>query len=310
MPRFEVHRSTKIEALPETVYETLVDFRTWATWSPWLCAEPEASVIVSENPRAVGSNYCWSGSIVGTGEIQHKLLEPGRRIIDELCILKPWKSKSEVGFLLEPDGEGTRVTWFMKGSLPWFLFWMIPQLEPLIGMDYERGLRMLKEWVETGRVDSRTQLRGIEPIGPLRMAGVKRQCAFRELPDSMSAAFEEVRQCYRQHGLATDTEAISVYHLRDFKSNRCEYTAGYLLPEEPGRLPRELLSWSIPSLRAVRVTHTGRYVHLGNAWSTGHQFVRYRHHKLAKVDSFEIYRNKPGQTLDHDLVTDVYIPLR
>jgi hypothetical protein len=57
--------------------------------------------------------------------------------------------------------------------MPWFLFWMISQMEVFIGMDYERGLKMLKEWIETGSILSTTKICGIESVGPLKMAGLR-----------------------------------------------------------------------------------------------------------------------------------------
>ena len=77
MPAFEVQRSIVINAPPEKVFDTVVDFGTWTTWSPWLCAEPEAEVTVSEDPSSVGSTYEWTGEIVGAGIIEHRQLEPG-----------------------------------------------------------------------------------------------------------------------------------------------------------------------------------------------------------------------------------------
>ena len=55
-------------------------------------------------------------------------------------------------------------------------------------MDYERGLRMLKEWIETGEILSETTIRGIETVGPLRMAGVRKTCPVSEIGTSMKAA--------------------------------------------------------------------------------------------------------------------------
>ena len=37
---------------------------------------------------------------------------------------------------------------------------MKPQMETFIGMDYERGLKMLKEWIETDKIESMTRVRG------------------------------------------------------------------------------------------------------------------------------------------------------
>lgn len=45
-------------------------------------------------------------------------------------------------------------------------------MKTFIGMDYERGLKMLKEWIETGTVLSKTNARGIETVRPMRMAGI------------------------------------------------------------------------------------------------------------------------------------------
>ncbi|MEZ6060927.1 MAG: SRPBCC family protein [Planctomycetaceae bacterium] len=65
MPKFHVQRSITIDASPEEVFDRVADFGTWTTWSPWLCAEPDAEVKVSEDSSSEGSVYSWSGQIVG-----------------------------------------------------------------------------------------------------------------------------------------------------------------------------------------------------------------------------------------------------
>ena len=67
-------------------------------------------------------------------------------------------------------------------------------MEVFIGMDYERGLKMLKEWIETGQVLSKTTIPGVESVGPLRMAGVRKTCPISEVGPSMGAAFAEATQ--------------------------------------------------------------------------------------------------------------------
>ena len=194
MPRYDVQRSIQINAPPEQVFETVSDYGSWTTWSPWLCAEPDAQVTVSGDSSSVGSIYSWKGKIVGEGELEHRQLQPGRLIEDEIRFVKPFRSQSQVAFELEAVGEGTKITWQMRGSLPWFLFWMLPQMEVLIGMDYERGLKMLKEWIETGQILSQTKIRGVESVGPLQMAGVRKSCAMSEIGPSMEAAFAEAEK--------------------------------------------------------------------------------------------------------------------
>ncbi len=115
MTRFHVQRSIHIQAAPERVFDCVADFGTWTTWSPWLCADSAAQVCVSEDPSSVGSVYSWKGEIVGEGEIEHRQLQPGRLIEDEIRFVKPFRSQSQVAFEMEPAGEGTRITWHMRG---------------------------------------------------------------------------------------------------------------------------------------------------------------------------------------------------
>ncbi len=310
MSRYEVCRSIPLDASPEKVFDTVADYGTWTQWLPWLCAEPTAQVRVSDDSASVGSIYAWKGEIVGEGEIEHRQLLPHRRIVDEIRFVKPYPSQSEVTFDIESAGDGTQITWQMRGSLPWFLFWMRSQMERFLGMDYERGLRMLKEFVETGTVLSQTEIRGIETIGPLRIAGVRQQCSFQDVGSSMSAAFAEVEQKFAQHNLATGGEGISVYHRMDLKSQVFEYTSGFSVPESVDPGPAGLATCLLPQTRALAVGHSGRYDNLGNAWSAVYQYARSKKLKQNSINAFEIYRNDPHETSPSDLRTDVYLPVK
>lgn len=310
MPKFHVHRSTEIIADPDKVFEVLSDFGTWTTWSPWLCAEPEAEVTISSDSSSVGSTYAWSGNVVGAGEMEHLRLEPGRKIEDVIRFSKPFKSTSQVSFDIEPVGDTTRVTWHMHGSMPWLLFWMIPQIETGIGMDYERGLKMLKEWIETGEIQSQTNIRGIETVGPLKVVGVRKTCLFDNIGPSMEAAFQEATEKMTQAQLPLDGEAFSIYHHMDTKARTFDYTSGFSVPESIGEISSEFSIWSIPQVQALAVQHLGRYDHLGNSWSAAHQCARYQKLKQSKAGAFEIYRNNCATTLPGELITDIYLPLQ
>jgi predicted transcriptional regulator YdeE len=310
MSRYHVYRSTHIHAAPERVFAVVADYGTWPSWSPWLCCEPDAEIQVSDNPSSVGSGYSWRGEIVGQGEIEHQQLQPDRLIEDEIRFIKPFRSRARVVFEIAPEGDGTKITWHMYGSVPWFLFWMRPQVEVFIGMDFERGLRMLKEWIETGSVLSQTKIRGVESVGPLQLAGVRKRCSFGDIGSAMDASFAEVMQSLVANGIPTDGFAMAVYHKMDLHSRHFDFTAGVSIPEgsQPGG--HGLSSLSIPVTDALVVEHLGRYENLGNAWSAAFQHARAKKLKQSKLPPFEIYRNDPNRVSAADLRTDVYLPLR
>lgn len=309
MGSFHVERSIEIAAPPEKVFATIADFGTWKTWSPWLCAEPDAHVEVTADASSVGSVYSWRGQIVGEGEIEHRELNAPQRIEEEIRFAKPFKSKSRVEFEFEQTSEGTRVTWHMYGSLPWFLFFMRTMMVTFIGMDYERGLKMLKEWIETGEILSQTTIRGIEPVGPLRMAGIRNKCAMSEIASLMEEALCHSLQQFQDNGLPLDGQVMTVYHHFNFKTGTLDFTSGISLPDSVD-VPPGMSVWSIPSVNALAVEHVGKYEHLGNAWSAAHQYARYHKLKQSKAGTFEIYRNNPEETPPAELRTDIYLPLK
>lgn len=310
MPKFNVSRSIRIDAPQQQVFDTVADYGTWTTWSPWLCVEPDAKVTVSEDTNSVGSGYAWEGEVVGAGELEHLKLVGCERIEDEIRFLKPWKSKSSVSFDVKAQGEGTQLSWHMAGSLPWFMFWMKPMMETLIGMDYDRGLKMLKESIETGSVSSKVEVHGVQDVGPIRMAGVGSSCSVDDVADDMNRTITQAQQLLSGQGLPTE-EGISVYTGFNMKQRTFTYVTGFMIPDSaPQELPG-LKTWSIPKLSAFRVDHIGCYVHLGNAWNAANQIVRNKKLKQSKVGTFEVYRKSPTDTDNpKEYETEIYLPLK
>lgn len=309
MPKYHVDRSIQIDASPQKVFAAAADFGTWTTWSPWLVAEPDAEVKVSENPSDVGAVYSWNGEVTGQGEVEHKELQCPTKIVDEIRFLKPFKSVAQVGFDIEAAGDGARITWNMDGAMPWFLFWMIPMMKTFIGMDYERGLKMLKEWLETGEIQSKTNIHGTTTVGPLKVAGIRQKAAMKDLGPSMQKAIARATEQLEAAGISTCEGMISVYHHLDMKNQIFDYTTGYVI-SETDTAPDGMSVWSLPECQAFHVEHIGKYENLGNAWSAANQHVRYRKMKQSKVGAYEVYRNSPEDTPAAELRTDVYLPLK
>lgn len=308
MPAYQVERSVVINADPETVFDTVADFGTWTTWSPWLGIDKDAVVTVSDDPRSVQSVYQWSGELVGQGAMEHVELSPPNSIIDELRIAKPFKSRSKVTFRCTPDAGGTRLTWTMDGNLPWFLFFMKGMMKTFIGMDYERGLRMVRELIETGTVLSETEIVGIEDMDARQIMGVRAVASTDDVGPAMRDAFDTVNAAVKMMP-AAQRGMMSAYHPCDLKQGKFDFTAGYAVGEGD-RVPDELTVCHIPAGRFLHVRHTGCYNNLGNAWSGAHQYARYKKIKLANRESFETYANSAETTAAEDLVTDIYLPLK
>ena len=309
MPDFHVDRSIVINAPVEEVFDSVADFSQWTRWSPWLCADKAAEVTVSDEPSSVGAIYKWVGELVGEGEMEHQKLQRPTRIDNEIRIAKPFKSRSQVVFEFVPQGDATKITWHMNGKLPWVMFWMKSMMETIIGMDYTRGLKMLKEWIETGTVNSDTEIKGLESITAWDVIGLRASCVMDDISSSMEQAIATVQAKLGESGIGTDGEMISVYHSLDMKQQLFDYTVGYTV-DASTIAPEPLSKIHLPAGQSLVIRHTGSYQNLGNAWSAGYQYTRNKKIKVAKRPAHEIYRNDPGETPAAELITDIYLPIK
>ena len=306
MPKMHIERSISIEAPAENVYKVISNFNDWRPWSPWLLMEPEVKVTVASDAKS----YEWEGSRTGSGNMK-VLEERENEYIDyDLNFIKPWKSHANTSFTLSQEGNATKVTWKMDSGLPFFLFFMKKMMEAYVGADYERGLDMLKAYVESGEVPSSLSFEGRRSFDGTPFIGIKTDCDIDEVGPKMEADFGALKAYVEKETMETK-HVFTIYHKWDIPKGKISYTAGIGLGEIPNDLPAQYLSGNIPASACYVLKHTGRYQHLGNAWATLYTMTRnkeIKHNK--KIDAFEVYLNDPQNTAEKDLETVLYFPVK
>jgi len=306
MPKLQVVRSQTIQAPAEQVFSHVRNFKEWSSWSPWLICEPDCPLSFEPD----GTGYSWNGKIIGEGSL-HRVGETPPELLElKLEFRKPFKSTSTVRFHFREKSGATEVDWEMDGSLPWFLFWLKPMMEAFIGMDYERGLLMLAEYVETGSVTSRLEFAGERTVSGFRYLGIRNQCQIKEIGPSMEADFQKLGEAIESHSLTPAGKPFSIYHQWDVAKGTAAYTIGFPVEGEV-QPPEGQVAGSVPDLKGYTIHHTGPYHYLGNAWSAGYQRVQAKVIRQDKsVDPFEIYQNDPRETPPEQLITEVIFPVK
>ena len=309
MPAYRIQRSITVDAPQAQVRPAIEDFAEWPNWSPWLCMEPDVKLDVQGTPGQVGHRYAWAGEVVGAGSMEI-VGNDGTAQQMQLNFLKPYKSQAKVVFEIHARGDAqTEVTWQMDGKMPWFLFFMVGMMKTIIGMDYERGLRMLKEYVETGAVKSKTEVVGIVDAPTCHYLGVEGECSTDAIGESMSRTMPRANQLATDSGLEIDGHPGAVYHKFDMKGRRCAYTS--IVPVKTPKPVSGAVAGEIQPCQALKIVHRGSYEHLGNAWSTAHAHLRHKKLKPHKTQcGFEFYPNDPEETPVEELLTEIYVPIR
>ncbi len=304
MPNIHVTRSIEIKQSASKIFEILSDFNQWRIWSPWLITEPEATSKVAPD----GQSHSWEGKRVGEGSMTITSTQPPLRIDYDLVFLKPWKSQATVCFQIEECGEESKVSWSMDTSLPIFMFWMKKMMQAWIGMDYERGLLMLKDYVETGSVESHLEFVGETQFDGFEYIGLKNTCSMDDIDTCMTHDFEQLAQYLKAHPACEPSVGFSIYHNYDMVKRKVEYTSGFAVNkvEALSHLDEGFIKGQLPASRIYQLAHKGPYRFLGNAWSTMVGLQRAKVFKPVKSrHPFELYMNDPGTTPENELQTQV-----
>jgi hypothetical protein len=151
LPRHvRIERSIVIDRPASVIYATVNSFERFWDWSPWAGLDPNLKQSIEGPPSGVGATLHWSGNDkVGTGTQVITASVPDRSVTSDIDFGDMGTAKAT--FTLEPQGQGTRVTWDLDsdmGAGPIGRYFG-PFLDRMVGPDYEKGLAQLKKLVES-----------------------------------------------------------------------------------------------------------------------------------------------------------------
>ena len=138
---YEFERSIEIYAPIDSVYNQVADLHNWPNWAVWWKNDSTIVTEFNEVKLGKGASIKWKGKEVGTG---------GLEIVD--CNKEGMEIKLNLGdmtpsgfFTFEEIDDVTKITWRMKGEMPFFIRFMTLFMDKMAGPDLEEGLKRLKD---------------------------------------------------------------------------------------------------------------------------------------------------------------------
>ncbi len=310
--KIQIQCRQKINQTLEKTYQVIANLNTWNTWSPWFHCEPTCKTATTGATQAVGQKHEWSGEIIGAGQMTTDQLIPNELIQFQLEFFKPWKNKAVIRFEIKKISiDTTEVTWSMTTQLPFFMFFFKKMVMSYMIHDFNRGLLMLKDLVETDQVLSRSVFKDVKSFNGFQVIGRKITTQISQLSSVMPGEFHELLDKVKLQQLPEPQTALSFTHEFDVASGQCEVTAGFVYP--PGqalKVPKGYQLTVIPAHRGLLVDHFGAYHHLGNGWGMAMAHLRGLKKKInKKIPLYEVYVTLPDQCEIKDLHTEVVIPI-
>jgi len=145
---FRTSQSTVINAPASQVYNVVNDLSTWQSWSPWAEEDPTVTPKMGESYIGKGGSYSWTSEKMGAGSctITESIKD---KQIDNHLDFGP-NGSAEAKFTFEPDGDGTKTTWYFDSHVdfPMNAMMVFMGMEKMMDKSYSRGLELLKEKIE------------------------------------------------------------------------------------------------------------------------------------------------------------------
>ncbi|HCX23896.1 MAG TPA: hypothetical protein DHN29_18380 [Cytophagales bacterium] len=147
-----MEREIVIDAPASKVYQDLIFFRNFNKWSPWAAKDPNAQYTYTGADFGPGAVIAWTSEHpdLGDGSLEILLTEKSKRVIWEMKF-DGYESTPTSSFLLNPVEESkTKVVWtYDEEGIKGFSKIFMLGIDGFLGGDWESGLAMLKERVES-----------------------------------------------------------------------------------------------------------------------------------------------------------------
>jgi uncharacterized protein YndB with AHSA1/START domain len=146
-----VQRATTVKAPPEKIFPLISDFHQWRSWSPYETKDPAMQRTYSGAASGKGAVYAWEGNKkVGSGRMEILDSPAPSKIVIKLDFFTPFEAHNTAEFTMLPQGDGTNLSWVMRGPAPLMsrVMQVFINLDRMIGKDFEVGLANLKGLAE------------------------------------------------------------------------------------------------------------------------------------------------------------------
>jgi len=153
---FRIAHSQLINASPQALFPYINNLKRFQEWNPYRDKDRSARNEFSGPEAGPGAVFRWIGDAnVGEGIMTIKKVVPDRTVEVDLEFLRPFPGHNAVAFTLEPQSEGTLVSWCMSGRYALFpkIVGLFISMDRMIGGDFKTGLKRLKSLAEAGSVE-------------------------------------------------------------------------------------------------------------------------------------------------------------
>ena len=308
---YEVERTRTIKAPNLVLFNHVSDFKNWEAWSPWVEANPETVITLSDKTEGIGGSYSWKdndgvGTMTTVSIASNKYIEQEMQFEDY--------PKSDVNWAFEPNKDGsTDVTWKISGkNLPFdfkFFTVLMGGMEKQIGPYFERGLEKLDTLIQEEMKRYSITVGGVtQHSGGFYLYNTT-SCKFSNFKEKMQEQFPKIGAYALTNNIIMAGKPFVIFHKWDEANDAIIFSCAIPTNSRMTSTEPDILTGQLPSFKAVKTTLRGDYENLKEAWEKTTGYIE--KNNLSSIESgpkLEVYLTDPQEKPNPaDWITEIFI---
>ncbi|WP_298550805.1 GyrI-like domain-containing protein [uncultured Algibacter sp.] len=311
---FEVSRTRTINAPASVIYNNVIDYKNWETWSSWIEADPDMKITLPEQTRGINSSYSWEDKD-GIGTMKTIAAIPNESIQQQIQFADFPPSDISWNFKKNENGS-TDATWTISGKdLPFgfkafatFMGGMEKQIAP----HYERSLEKLDSVVQQSMKVYTIKIDGETEYGGGFYMYKTTSATSANISQIIGKQFGEIMSYMAQNNIVSNGMPFTIYN--EMNTENGTVIMSNAIPVRDRVVvdrASEIICGYIPKTKVLKTTLKGNYTYLPKAWETTMAHLGKYNLKQSNLKPFEIYTNDPGDFPNPaNWITEIYIPIK
>ncbi|MDD7884956.1 GyrI-like domain-containing protein [Flavivirga sp. 57AJ16] len=311
---FEVTRTRTIKAPAAVIYNNVIDFKNWESWSSWAEADPDMKITLGKQTKGVDGSYSWEDKD-GVGTMTNIKAEENKSITQEMQFAD--FPKSDISWHFKPNEDGsTDATWTISGKdLPFgfkafatFMGGMEKQIAP----HYERSLEKLDSIVISDMEKYSIKIDGITQHSGGYYLYNTASCKITELKDKMTEMLPKVGSYAMTNNINMAGAPFVYYHKWDEENNAVMFSTCVPTTTKVISNDSDILTGQLKPFKAIKTTLKGDYENLKEAWETTMKYIPENDLEFTENGPMlEAYLTDPmSHPNPADWVTEIYIAVK
>ncbi|HLI93930.1 MAG TPA: SRPBCC family protein [Puia sp.] len=146
-------QSILINAPLSRVWDNIKTLHAINQWNPWMDLDPNMKIQYGGTDGTPGAGFSWDSTVKNAGAGSQTILKVSdqSQLHTRIDFLRPFKNTAYADFNVAPDTGNTRVSWSLKGKMPYpmNIMKLTGAMQKNIGKDFTKGLNKLKTICES-----------------------------------------------------------------------------------------------------------------------------------------------------------------